>query len=104
MFNEIDCSNEFLKQCIDRLQQRIFELEESVCKLLDTNNLITENDKYMDIANSCQFLGIGRNTIYALMREGKLGYTILGRQRRILISDLKKYANSNYIRPQKSIL
>lgn len=104
MITEKDHSTEFWKQRLEYLQTRLQELEDSVSRILESSHLIPEKDKYLDVSTSCRFLGIGRNTIYALMREGKISYTVLGRQRRILISELKNYANSNFIHCKKSIL
>jgi excisionase family DNA binding protein len=104
MITEKDHSTEYWKKHLECLQSRLQELENSVSRILEINQFIPEKDKYLDVSNSCRFLGIGRNTIYALMREGKISYTVLGRQRRILISELKKYAKSNFIQSKKSIL
>jgi excisionase family DNA binding protein len=103
MMTEKDLNLEIWQQ-LNKIKSQLLEVENSISQLKEINHLVQEKDKYLDVSNSCRFLGVGRNTIYALMREGKIAYTTLGRQRRILISDLKKYANSNYIQSKKSIL
>ncbi|WP_296684242.1 helix-turn-helix domain-containing protein [Flavobacterium sp.] len=104
MNTENEYTEEFWKEQISLLRTQLQNLENSVAQLLDQNNLIPEKDKYLDITSACHFLGIGRNTIYALMREGKISYTILGRQRRMLISELKRYAKVNLIHSKKSLV
>jgi excisionase family DNA binding protein len=49
-------------------------------------------------------LGISRSSLYNLMREGKLSYVMVGRQRRLLVSDLETYTKGYYVPARPSIL
>jgi hypothetical protein len=44
---------------------------------------------------------MGRTTLYDIMGKGLLAYTYIGRQRRVLLSDIKNYINSTYVAAKK---
>jgi len=87
MENKISIPKVDYEKIIDKVSQ----LEKEVAKLKEMNNLIPEKERYMDIKNVCALLGISRANLYRIMERGELGYTIIGRQRRLLIVDLEKY-------------
>ncbi len=87
MENKISIPKVDYEKIIDKVSQ----LEKEVAKLKEMNNLIPEKERYMDIKNACSLLGISRANLYRIMERGELGYTIIGRQRRLLIVDLEKY-------------
>jgi excisionase family DNA binding protein len=87
------------------LQEKLQQLEKSLNQL--TAQLTTElkqDDKYLDVANACRVLGCGKTLIYELMYSGQLAYTQVGRQRRLLLSDIRKYGMKNYCPTKPSIL
>ena len=86
-----------------QLQKRIAQLESQVQKLFELTQE-PQKEKYMDVASACTFLGISRVGIYRLMRKGELGFTHIGQQRRILISELTKYINKNKVNALPTIL
>lgn len=87
MENKISIPKVDYEKIIDKVSQ----LEKEVAKLKEMNNLIPDKERYMDIKNVCALLGISRANLYRIMERGELGYTIIGRQRRLLIDDLEKY-------------
>ena len=60
--------------------------------------------KYLDVSNASKFLGLSRAKLYILMRDGAIPYTYVGNQRRLVMADLVKYVEKNYIPAKKSIL
>lgn len=86
-----------------QLHKRIAQLESQVQKLFELTQE-PQKEKYMDVASACTFLGISRVGIYRLMRKGELGFTHIGQQRRILISELTKYINKNKVNALPTIL
>jgi len=60
--------------------------------------------KYLDVINASKFLGMSRAKLYILMRDGVVPYTYVGNQRRLIMADLVKYVEKNYIPAKKSIL
>ena len=82
-----------LKQLEDRLEELSKKTQEPV-----------QTPKYVDMDKAAQILGIGRSSMYALMRGGKIAYILVGKQRRFLASDLEKYLQGQYVSPQSGIL
>ena len=60
--------------------------------------------KYLDIASAANFLGLSRAQLYIMMRDGKLPYTHVGRQRRLIMSDIVSYVKKGYQPARKSII
>ena len=87
MENKISIPKVDYEKIIDKVSQ----LEKEVAKLKEMNNLIPDKERYMDIKNASAFLGISRANLYRIMERGEIGYTIIGRQRRLLIVDLEEY-------------
>lgn len=75
----------------EKIIDKVSRLEKEVANLKEMNSLIPDKERYMDIKNVCALLGISRANLYRIMERGELGYTIIGRQRRLLIVDLEKY-------------
>lgn len=75
----------------EKIIDKVSQLEKEVEMLKEMNSLIPEIERYMDIKNASAFLGISRANLYRIMERGELGYTIIGRQRRLLIVDLEEY-------------
>ncbi len=88
----------------EELHKRVCSLEKKLYQLGNAAQLQVKEERYMDVASACEFLGTGRTSLYELMKSGKLAYTYIGKQRRILISDLKKYVLHNYVPTRASIL
>jgi excisionase family DNA binding protein len=89
---------------LEELLAKINQLENKLNELYSKQNNPNKADQYLDIASTCQYLGMGRTTLYDIMNKGLLAYTYIGRQRRVLLSDIKKYINSTYVASKQSIL
>ena len=88
----------------EQLCLRVKQLESKIEKLIEKSLEQQPKETYMDVASACRFLGISRVGIYRLMRHGELGFTHIGRQRRILVSELNKYTKKNKVNALPSIL
>ena len=91
-------------QTYEQLHKRVMQLESQVEKLIEVSQQPQQKDRYLDVASTCIFLGISRVGLYRLMKKGDLGFTHIGQQRRILISELTKYTNKNKVNALPSIL
>ena len=89
---------------IGELWARLEALEKRLAELAKQSAAAPPAAKYMDVSNAARMLGIGRSSLYNLMREGRLSYVVVGRQRRLLVSDLEKYAEGHYVPARPSIL
>ncbi len=89
---------------IQELESRLEQVEKKLNHLVTVAREPGKEDRYMDLAGACRFLECGKTLIYELMNAGELAYTQVGRQRRILLSDLHKYAKKNYNQAKPSIL
>ena len=88
----------------EHLHKRIMQLESRVEKLIESTRATQQKEMYLDITSACRFLGISRVGMYRLMRKGEIGFTHIGQQRRILISELNKYAQKKQVNALPSIL
>jgi excisionase family DNA binding protein len=87
------------------LQEKLQQLEKRLNQLMaKVTNEVRDDDRYLDVATACRVLECGRTLIYELMNKGEIAYTQVGRQRRILLSDLRKYGKKNYCSTKPSIL
>ena len=89
---------------IQELQDRLDQVEKTLNRLVTVVREPAKEDRYMDLMGACRFWECGKALIYELMNAGELAYTQVGRQRRILLSDLHKYAKKNYNQTKPSIL
>lgn len=86
---------------IEELCTRLQDVEQQLQQLQNNKQVIKQPDQYLDITSTCQYLGMGRTTLYDIMGKGLLAYTYIGRQRRVLLSDIKNYINSTYVAAKK---
>lgn len=86
---------------LEELIAKMNQLETKLNELYSKQNNPKKADLYLDITSTCQYLGMGRTTLYDIMGKGLLAYTYIGRQRRVLLSDIKKYINSTYVAAKK---
>jgi excisionase family DNA binding protein len=87
------------------LQEKLQQLEKRLNQLMaKVTNEVRDDDRYLDVATACRVLECGRTLIYELMNKGEIAYTQVGRQRRILLSDIRKYGKKNYCPTKPSIL
>ena len=85
--------NAIIKSLVERLEK----VEK---KLNEISSVVKEPKsefKYLDVSNASKFLGLSRAKLYILMRDGVIPYTYVGNQRRLIMADLVKYVEKNYI-------
>lgn len=87
-----------LESRLDRLESKLQRL--SLAKVGNT----PKTGYYMDVNNAARYLGMCRTSFYALMNQGEIPFTTVGKQRRILESDLEAYLKKNYKKLRGSIL
>jgi excisionase family DNA binding protein len=98
--NESHENNSIINSMIARIEQIEKMLEEMTKVSKDSKSEI----KYLNVRDASRFLGMSRSNLYILMRDGKISYTLIGRQRRIMKADIIKYIKKNYNQEKKSIL
>jgi excisionase family DNA binding protein len=98
--NESHENNSIINSMIARIEQIERMLEEMTKVTKDSKSEI----KYLNVRDASRFLGMSRSNLYILMRDGKISYTLIGRQRRIMKADIINYIKKNYNQEKKSIL
>jgi len=88
----------------EQLHKRIMQLESRVEKLIESTLEPQQKEMYLDVISASKFLGISRVGIYRLMKKGELGFTHIGQQRRVLVSELNKYTQKKKVNALPSIL
>jgi excisionase family DNA binding protein len=89
---------------IKKLEERLSKVERLLSQLSEEVNEPKKEMKYLDVASAAKILGLSRAQMYILMRDGKLPYTHVGRQRRLILSDLVSYVKKGYQPARKSII
>lgn len=97
-------TNETKKPSIKSLEDRITKLEAKINKLTEIQKEPPKEMKYLDVLEAANFLGLCRAQVYKLMDKGHLPYTYVGRNRRLILADIVKYCEKNYIPAKKSII
>lgn len=75
---------------------RLVRLERKVRDLTKEKWTAEKEIRFLDISGACAYLGISRTSLYTLMRTGALPFTLVGKQRRLIMADLTKYLETNY--------
>ncbi len=86
------------------LMDKINSLEKRLNQFMEAEKEKKLSERYLDIKSACRYLGMGRTTLYELMNKGEIAYTYIGKNRRMLISDLDKYTRRKYVPIKESIL
>ena len=89
---------------IKTLEERLAKVERILSQLSVEVKEPKKELKYLDVASAAKMLGLCRAQLYILMREGKLPYTHVGRQRRLILSDIDNYVKKGYQPARKSII
>ncbi len=87
-----------LESRLERIESKLQRL--SLAKLGNTSS----TGYYMDVMNAARYLGMCRTSFYSLMNQGEIPFTTVGKQRRIMESDLENYLKKNYKKLRGSIL
>ena len=89
---------------IKKLEERLSKVERLLNQLSEEVNEPKKEMKYLDVATAGKMLGLCRAQMYILMRDGKLPYTHVGRQRRLILSDLVNFVKKGYKPTRNSII
>lgn len=89
---------------IKKLEERLSKVERILSQLSEEVNEPKKEMKYLDVATAGKMLGLCRAQMYILMRDGKLPYTHVGRQRRLILSDLVNFVKKGYKPTRNSII
>lgn len=89
---------------IKKLEERLSKVERILSQLSKEVNEPKKEMKYLDVATAGKMLGLCRAQMYILMRDGKLPYTHVGRQRRLILSDLVNFVKKGYKPTRNSII
>lgn len=89
---------------LKELQERLTRLEAEVKTITRDQANVRETFKYLDLQNACDMLGVSRSTFYLELQAGRIPYTMVGRQRKFLESDLNEYLRRNYVPAKKSLI
>ncbi len=99
LFNEDNTAPSYEEIC-----NRLSAIEQQLQQISNTKPTPQQSEQYLDIAAACHYMGMGRTNLYKIMNKGLIAYTYIGRQRRVLLSDVKKYIQSTYVAAKPSIL
>ncbi len=89
---------------IKKLEERLAKVERILSQLSEEVNEPKKEMKYLDVATAAKMLSLSRAQMYILMRDGKLPYTHVGRQRRLILSDLVNFVKKGYQPTRNSII
>ena len=89
---------------IKKLEERLSKVERLLSQLSEEVNEPKKEMKYLDVATAGKMLRLCRAQMYILMRDGKLPYTHVGRQRRLILSDLVNFVKKGYKPTRNSII
>ncbi len=92
------------KHIVKELQERLTTLEAQVKAITQDQGTARESFRYLDLQSACDMLGVSRSTFYLELQAGRIPYTMVGRQRKFLESDLKEYLLRNYVPAKKSLI
>ena len=73
-----------LKKKVDGLERKIRELETSL-------SVPRPKEKLLGTAEACLYLNVSRMSLYRYMDEGLLAYNMVGKQRRIALTELDRF-------------
>ena len=88
----------------EKLIERINQLENEVARLKETMHVVSQEDKYLDLNCASNYLGLSQRSFYRVLERGELGFARIGKNRKVLLSDLDAYIEKRKIAAQESIL
>lgn len=98
----LDNDNESNSQ--EKLVARINQLESEISKLKESLQLGKLREQYLDLKGASNYLGVSPRSLFRIMIEGELSYTIIGRRKKILVSELEEYIDKRKTAALGSIL
>lgn len=75
----------------EKLVARINQLENEIFKLKENIQVDNLRNRYLDINCASNYLGISPRSFYRIMERGELGYTMVGKHRKFLVTELDEY-------------
>lgn len=75
----------------EKLVARINQLENEIFKLKENIQVENLRNRYLDINCASNYLGISPRSFYRIMERGELGYTMVGKHRKFLVTELDEY-------------
>ena len=82
---------------VDKLEKKVASLEQHIDR-------VRPKEKLLEISQACLYLEVSRMTLYRYMDQGLLGYTKVGKTRRIALAELDKFISGSRIEAKPSIL
>jgi hypothetical protein len=88
----------------ENLIERINQLETDITRLKAKILTESQGDKYLDLNCASNYLGLSQRSFYRVLERGELGFARIGKNRKVLLSDLDAYIEKRKIAAQESIL
>jgi excisionase family DNA binding protein len=86
------------------LVARINQLEGEISKLKESLQVVSIREQYLDINGASNYLGVSPRSFYRILERGELSFTIIGRCKKILVSELEDYIEKRKTAALGSIL
>lgn len=88
----------------ENLVARINQLENEIFRLKENMHVENLRNRYLDINCASNYLGISPRSFYRIMERGELGYTMVGKHRKFLLTELDAYIQKQSTSALGSIL
>ena len=82
--------NHHSSEQLTKLLKKVEGLERKV-RDLKPGSLPRPKEKLLSTAEACMYLNVGRTSLYRYMNEGLLAYIMVGKQRRIALTELDRF-------------
>ena len=83
--------NHHSSEQLTKLLKKVEGLERKVRDLETRFSLPRPKEKLLSTAEACMYLNVGRTSLYRYMNEGLLAYIMVGKQRRIALTELDRF-------------
>jgi len=78
---------------LSKLQKKVDSLERKVRELEISLSVPRPKEKLLGTADACLYLDVSRMSLYRYMEEGLIAYQLVGKQRRIALTELDRFMN-----------
>ena len=76
---------------LSKLKKKVNGLERKIRELEKTLSVPRPKEKLLGTAEACLYLNVSRMSLYRYMDEGLLAYNMVGKQRRISLTELDRF-------------
>ena len=83
------------------LVMEVRKMKNELAELKESRRSVFEELEYLDVVQAADFLGVSKRTFYRMLRESKIPYTTVRRQKRFLLKDLERAVRKNYVPADK---